>query len=80
MPQTGFLTDTDTYVLSCRVLRLGMIWQWRANKGLAYAEDMGNYEDALSIAIGNDKGSNIIRVGGLRGGSRLGIAYPGTLG
>ena len=30
-----------------RLLKLGMIWQWKANKGSPYAEDMGTYSDAL---------------------------------
>jgi len=33
-----FVADNDTYGLDERVLKLGMIWQWKANKGAAYAE------------------------------------------
>ena len=37
-----------------------MIWQWKANKGVAYAEDMGSYSDALVNVAGADTPSPII--------------------
>lgn len=79
-PKTLFTADTDVFRLNERVLKLGMIWQWKANKGLPYAEDMTNYEDALSSQIGADKGSNIITVGRGVFNADVRLAYPGTLG
>lgn len=55
-----FLTDTDAYSLDERLLKLGMIWQWKASKGSPYTEDMGTYGDALVLAMGNDSPSPII--------------------
>ena len=55
-----FMTDDDEYRLSERVLKLGMIWQWKANKGSPYAEDMGTYSDALVGVAGSDKPAPII--------------------
>jgi len=77
---TAFMADNDTFRLDERLLKLGIIWQWKANKGQAYAEDMTNYEEALGYAIGADKGSNILTVGraGLLRAET--IAYPGVLG
>jgi hypothetical protein len=77
--KAAFTLDTDSYVLDERVLRLGIIWQWRANKGLPYSEDLANYEDALAVAAGSDRGSNIITMGQRR--ARLGadVAYPGVI-
>jgi len=49
-----FLSDADTFVLDERLLKLGMVWQWKANKGSPYAEDMGTYGDALTNAMGSD--------------------------
>ena len=34
-----------------------MIWQWKANKGAPYAEDMGTYGDALRDADGQGQSS-----------------------
>jgi hypothetical protein len=71
-----FLADGDSFVLPERLLKLGMIWQWKANKGASYAEDMANYEDALSRIAGNDKPSPIL-VGGRPLASDENIAYWG---
>jgi hypothetical protein len=37
-----------------------MVWQWKANKGTSYAEDMGTYTDALAVAMGHDSPAPII--------------------
>jgi hypothetical protein len=50
-----FLNDTDTFRLDERLLKLGMTWQWKANKGTSYAEDMGTFTDALAMAMAHDK-------------------------
>jgi len=55
-----FMNDADTFVLGDRILKLGMVWQWKAQKGSAYAEDMGTYGDALTMEMGHDSPSPII--------------------
>lgn len=77
--KTNFTSDTDTFRLNERVLRLGIIWQWRANKGLPYAEDLSTYEDALSMLQGSDKGSNILTIGQQRWPSNFEYAFPGVI-
>src|SRR4249920_1854869 len=57
---TEFMNDADEYRLDERILKLGMIWQWKANKGSPYAEDMGTYSDALVNVAGADTPSPII--------------------
>jgi hypothetical protein len=59
----AFTTDTDSFVLDERLLTLGLIWRWKAQKGLEYAEDMATYEKALSEAATRNKGSRVIRKG-----------------
>lgn len=73
----SFMADGDGYVLNERVLKLGMIWQWKAQKGSAYAEDMGTYGDALTYEMGHDSPAPII-VGRRPMSASLtaGIAYP----
>jgi hypothetical protein len=56
----AFTSDNDSFVLDERLLKLGMIWQWKGQKGSPYAEDMANYQDALQTAQGADKPSPII--------------------
>jgi len=55
-----FVSDLDRYRLDERLLKLGMIWQWKASHGSPYAEDMGTYSDALTNAMGRDAPSPII--------------------
>jgi hypothetical protein len=64
---TGFATGSDTfqndgdqYRLDDRLLKLGMIWQWKALKGSPYAEDMSNYETALARVAGADSPAPVI--------------------
>lgn len=80
VPQAAFEADADTFVLPEKLLTLGLIWRYRAQKGLGYAEDMANYELALSQAQARDGGSRVIRKGlpQLRGNTRL--AWPWGLG
>jgi hypothetical protein len=55
-----FTDDVDSFRLDERLLKLGMIWQWMANKGSPYAEPMGTYSDAIANAMGHDQPAPII--------------------
>jgi hypothetical protein len=55
-----FMADGDTFALDERTLKLGMIWQWKAQKGSPYSEDLSNYGDALTNVMGRDSPSPII--------------------
>lgn len=59
--QSGFLADTDTFVLDERLLTLGLIWRWLSQKGLDYSEALATYETALAQAQARDKGARILR-------------------
>lgn len=58
--KSAFSADTDSFVLSDRLLTLGLIWRWKEWKGLEYAEDMRNYEIALAQEQSRDKGARVI--------------------
>ena len=72
----GFTKDTDTFRLSETLLELCMIWKWRAQKGLPYAQDQENYEDAKEKLITTDKGSRILAIGRSRRLRGVTPAYP----
>lgn len=78
--QAAFKADTDTFALNETLLRLGIVWRWRSNKRLEYAEDLKNYEIAKGAAMAKDKGSQAIVVGRQRTSRSVGIAYPAMLG
>jgi hypothetical protein len=70
-----FQADGDRFALDERLLKLGMIWQWKQNKGAAYAEDMGTYQDALNSVAGRDSPAPII-IGRQTMLSSAGYSYP----
>jgi hypothetical protein len=72
----AFMADTDTFLLDERLLKLGMVWQWKAQKGSPYAEDMGSYSDALANAMGHDAPAPIIIDRRPMSHHNRGVAYP----
>jgi hypothetical protein len=70
-----FMDDADAFTLDERLLKLGMIWQWKAQKGASYAEDMGTYGDALTYAMGHDSPAPII-LGRKPISAAANMAYP----
>ena len=60
---SAFTADTDSFRLDERLLKLCLIWLWREQKGLPYAENLATYERLLAKLIARDKGSRIIRIG-----------------
>lgn len=75
-----FDKDDDQFVLEDRLLTLGLIWRWRAQKRLEYAEDMQSYEIALSQAQARDKGPNVIRSNTRRAPGNVRAGWPWLLG
>jgi hypothetical protein len=77
-----FTADDDTLRIPEKLLELGMIWQWRANKGLPYAEDMANFESYLNKRIKKDGGSSPIITGnkGFNWKRSGAWAFPQTVG
>jgi hypothetical protein len=56
----SFVADDDSFILGDRLLKLAMIWQWKANKGSPYAEDLATYNDALNVVMGSEKPAPIL--------------------
>lgn len=77
---SAFTKDDDSFVLEDRLLTLGLIWRWKAQKGLEYAEDMASYETALSQNAARDKGSQAIRKGFPNRLPDTHVAWPWPLG
>ena len=70
-----FTADGDSFVLDERLLKLGMIFQWKANKGSPYSEDMGSYGDALMMAMAADSPAPTL-VGRSTSSRAIRVAYP----
>lgn len=74
-----FTADTDTFRLPERLLTLAVIWRWRQQKRLEYAEDMQNFEIALSEEIRADGGKRIISVGRRTKPNDAVYSFPGVI-
>ncbi len=72
-----FDSDTDSFVLPERLLTLWLVWRWRENKGQMSAGDQEAFVKALDEYAAKDKGSQIIRRGGIRRVPNTSIAYSG---
>lgn len=60
--QPGFLLDSDFSMIDEIVLRRGLIWRWKASKGLDYAEDFRSYQMSLDRAAGRQDAERIVRM------------------
>ncbi len=76
---TAFTADTDSFILDERLLKLGIIWRWKEQKGQPYDEWMADYEELKERLVVRDRGSRMIRVGSVRMPSDVTIAYPQTI-
>ncbi|MFG1340371.1 phage adaptor protein [Xanthobacter autotrophicus] len=74
-----FSADSDTFLLSERLLTLALVWRWRALKRLEYSEDLRNFEIAFSEEAGRDRGAKMLAVGRARIPAGIGVAYPGVI-
>lgn len=78
--KSAFDADNDSFRLDERLLKLGMIWQWKADKGLSYAQDMDDFETLKARLISKDRGARVVHMGHGRHIRSAREAYPGTLG
>lgn len=78
--KAAFDADGDTFRLSERLLKKGIIWRWRASKGLPYAEHQEDYEIVKERLIGADGGARgILKQPEAMNRDGVRIAYPVAL-
>lgn len=58
--RTDIAADTDSFLLEEELLTLGVIWRFRKQKGLSYAEELKDYELRVSSAIMADQGARTL--------------------
>lgn len=63
-PKAEFTADTDTTILSDRVLQLGLRWRFLAAKNLDYAEVYRTYQTELQKLQARDGGSTQLNITG----------------
>jgi len=74
--KVAFTADTDTFRLDEDLLKLGMIYQWKADHGQPYAQHQDDYEELFEQLSTTDPGAKLVRVGRARLPRGARIAYP----
>ena len=59
-----FTVDTDTFALPEKILRKGLTWKWKYQKGLNYQLEEQQFWDMLNNAIARDKGLRPVNLNG----------------
>ena len=62
VPKADFTVDTDTFMLSDRLLKLSIKYRWLSNLSQTYLEEKLEFERALGVAKAQDGGSPKIRM------------------
>lgn len=57
-------SDADTTRIDGQLIVLGVVWRWKAAKGLDYAEDFAKYERRVADAMGRDAGKPVLNMTG----------------
>jgi hypothetical protein len=58
--QVKWTADSDIGRLDERLMTLGILWRWKARKGLEYQEDFISYERMVKDAMGRDKSAKVL--------------------
>lgn len=62
--QSEWLADTDVGILDEKLMKLDIIWRWKASKSLEYADDLANFQDNLNLRMGQSTGARSLYLGG----------------
>lgn len=68
--------DTDTFLLSDKLLLAGIRWRWKAEKGFDYAEEFRAFQDLANAQAGTSKAARPISQDGYGGQAVPGIIVP----
>lgn len=71
-----FTADADTILLPEDLVLKGLRWRWKKEKGLAFAQDFDDYEDAVLEAIARDGGKPTLNMSNEEGTVKPGIFVP----
>lgn len=59
-----FTADTDTFNLDEKMIELGLIWRFKASKGLNYTQEFQTYENMVNNQTGQEQPSPTISLDG----------------
>lgn len=62
--QSEWLADDDTGILDENLMKLDILWRWKASKSLEYADDLENFTQKLALRKGQTTGARSLYLGG----------------
>lgn len=68
--------DADVSLLDEEIMAQGVLWRWKAAKGIEYAEDYNKYERLVADQMGRDGGKSRLNLGGSLNDFPAGILVP----
>ena len=68
--------DADTGVLDEEIMAQGLLWRWKATKGLNYEEDFNKYERLVADQMARDGGKARLNLGGGMNSFPAGVLVP----
>lgn len=75
--KAAFTVDTDTFILPEKILKKGLMWRWKYQKGLGYQLEEQEFWDMLNNAIARDKAAPALNLNGsCEGDFKPGIFVP----
>lgn len=76
-----FTADDDTFRLPEKLLELGLIYQWRKNKGLPFDDAKADFDNEFGKQMKKDGGARgVVRGTPQRFGRNVRLAFPQTVG
>ena len=72
--KSDFTVDTDLMLFPESLVKMGLRWRWKKEKGFEYAEDFRTYESALKHALGSNGLNQILDMG--KSNKRIGVSVP----
>lgn len=73
---SAWANDSDTGLIDEEVMTQGLLWRWRAAKGLDYAEDFAKYERMVNDQMARDGGKPRLNLGGALNNFPAGVLVP----
>lgn len=71
-----FTLDSDTIMFPRDLVKLGLRWKWKKEKGLSYQEDFNSFQVMLVDALARDETSSTLYQDYLLEGARPGVFVP----
>lgn len=74
--KSRYSDDGDTFLLDDNLLLLGLRYKWKAEKGLAYAEDLSRFEIYANDLAGRSGSKPVLDMGGYPQSRKPGVIVP----